>query len=141
MNWNLGQINDRTSFRQFLGLEIGDKIPDEKTIWFFKEQLANNNLSEKLFELFTSQLLHKGIIAKEGSMVDASFVDVPRQRNSREENDYIKKGVLSQTECMRTIFPKSAISRYSYAAIAVRACKQFRLGSHYFANETELNCE
>ena len=26
-------------------------------------------------------------------------------------------------------------------AIAVRACKQFRLGSHYSANETELNCE
>lgn len=88
------QINDRTSFRQFLGLEIGDKIPDEKTIWFFKEQLANHNLSEKLFELFTSQLLHKGVIAKEGSMVDASFVDVPRQRNSREENDYIKKGAI-----------------------------------------------
>ena len=32
------QINDRTSFRHFLGLEIGDRIPDEKTIWLFKDQ-------------------------------------------------------------------------------------------------------
>jgi len=35
-----------------------------------------------------------GVIAKEGSMVDASFVDVPRQRNSREENACIKKGEI-----------------------------------------------
>lgn len=88
------QINDRTSFRQFLGLEIGDKIPDEKTIWLFKEQLACKNLSEKLFELFTNMLISNDIVAKEGSIVDASFVDVPRQRNSREENDYIKKGAI-----------------------------------------------
>jgi IS5 family transposase len=88
------QINDRTSFRQFLGLEIGDKIPDEKTIWVFKEKLADNNVSVKLFDLFTNQLINQGIIAKEGSMIDASFVDVPRQRNSREDNDYIKKGAI-----------------------------------------------
>ena len=86
------QINDRTSFKQFLGLEIGDKIPDEKTIWLFKDQLAEHSLSEKLFCLFTNHLMSQGIIAKEGSMIDASFVDVPRQRNSREENACIKKG-------------------------------------------------
>ena len=86
------QINDRTSFKQFLGLKIEDKIPDEKTIWHFKEQLSNKNLSQKLFELFTKQLMNKGIIAKEGSMIDASFVDVPRQRNTKDENADIKKG-------------------------------------------------
>ena len=88
------QINDRTSFKQFLGLELGDKIPDEKTIWLFKNQLADHNLSGKLFGLFTNQLMNQGIIAKEGSLIDATFVDVPRQRNSREENDYIKKGTI-----------------------------------------------
>lgn len=86
------QINDRTSFKQFLGLKLGDKIPDEKTIWHFKEQLATKELTQSLFERFTKQLLNHGIIAKEGSMVDASFVDVPRQRNSRDENNDIKEG-------------------------------------------------
>ncbi len=71
------QINDRTSFKQFLNLKITDKIPDEKTIWHFKEQLANKNLSQTLFELFAKQLITQGVIAKEGSMIDASFVDVP----------------------------------------------------------------
>jgi len=88
------QINDRTSFKLFLGLKIGDKIPDQKTIWYFKEQLVNKDVSQKLFELFTKQLINKGIIAKEGSMIDASFVDVPRQRNTREENADIKKGSI-----------------------------------------------
>ena len=91
------QIKDRLSFMQFLGLQIGDNVPDEKTIWHFKEQLKEKKLSKRLFELFTHQLLNQGIIAKEGSMVDASFVDVPRQRNSREENKSIKDGTVPES--------------------------------------------
>jgi IS5 family transposase len=44
--------------------------------------------------MFTLALMNKGIIAKEGSMVDASFVDVPKQRNSKEENADIKQGAV-----------------------------------------------
>ena len=32
-------INDRLSFQRFLGLSLGDKVPDAKTIWLFREQL------------------------------------------------------------------------------------------------------
>ena len=88
------QINDRTSFKQFLGLKIGSVIPDEKTVWHFKEQLVKKELSEELFNLFTKQLITQGIVAKEGSMIDASFVDVPRQRNAKEDNADIKKGAI-----------------------------------------------
>ena len=88
------QINDRTSFKQFLGLKIGSVVPDEKTVWLFKEKLSEANLSEELFDLFAEQLMTQGIIAKEGSMIDASFVDVPRQRNSKEDNADIKKGAI-----------------------------------------------
>jgi len=88
------QINDRTSFKQFLGLKIGGVVPDEKTVWLFKENLSKANLSEQLFNLFAQQLVKQGIIAKEGSMVDATFVDVPKQRNTREENADVKKGAI-----------------------------------------------
>ncbi len=91
------QIKDRLSFMQFLGLQIGDKVPDEKTIWLFKEQLKEKNLAQKLFDLFTRQLMGHGIVAKEGSIIDASFVDVPRQHNTREENADIKKGATPLT--------------------------------------------
>lgn len=86
------QIKDRLSFMQFLGLQIGDTIPDQKTIWHFKEQLKKKKLSKQLFELFTTQLINNGVIAREGSVVDASFVNVPRQRNTKDENQIIKEG-------------------------------------------------
>ena len=91
------QIKDRLSFMQFLGLVIGDTVPDEKTIWLFKEQLSEKNLSDQLFERFTQMLISNGIVAKEGSIVDASFVNVPRQRNSREENATIKEGKVPES--------------------------------------------
>ncbi|MEI9897121.1 MAG: transposase [Chthoniobacter sp.] len=33
------QIFDRTSFKSFLGLRIGDAIPDAKTLWDFKQRI------------------------------------------------------------------------------------------------------
>lgn len=88
------QIGDRFSFMQFLGLQPGDSIPDEKTIWDFKQLLDQDGRdgARKLFECFASQLSDEGMIAREGSIVDASFVDAPRQRNTREQNAQIKSG-------------------------------------------------
>lgn len=70
----------------------GDKVPDEKTVWAFREALTNKGLVEKLFEQFRDYLVSKGLIMNEGKMVDASFTVAPRQRNTREENKKIKEG-------------------------------------------------
>lgn len=88
------QIKDRLSFMDFLGIKLTDKAPDENTIWHFKEQLKDKNLSQTLFNLFTDKLGEQGVIAKAGSMIDASFVDVPRQRNNKEDNDTLKAGAV-----------------------------------------------
>ncbi len=86
------QILDRTSFKTFLGLETGDKVPDEKTVWSFRERVTKTGLVEELFAQFTSFLEEKELILNEGQMVDASFTVAPRQRNTREENKKIKNG-------------------------------------------------
>lgn len=86
------QILDRLSFKKFLGLESGDKIPDEKTVWAFRENLTNIGLVEDIFEYFNQHLESKGLIMNEGKMIDASFTVAPRQRNTREENKMIKEG-------------------------------------------------
>lgn len=86
------QILDRTSFKTFLGLETGDKVPDEKTIWSFRERLTKTGLVKELFEQFTSFLEEKELIFNEGQLIDASFTVAPRQRNTREENKKIKNG-------------------------------------------------
>lgn len=88
------QIFDRTSFKNFLGLRIGDDIPDAKTLWDFKQRIEAEGRegSLKLFEAFGQILEGKGLIAHEGSIIDASFVEAPRQRNNREQNQRIKDG-------------------------------------------------
>ena len=86
------QILDRLSFKKFLGLESGDKVPDEKTVWAFREALTTKGLVEELFNEFRDYLEVKGLIMNEGKMIDASFTVAPRQRNTREENKMIKEG-------------------------------------------------
>ena len=86
------QIIDRTSFKRFLGLETGDKVPDEKTVWAFREQLTKTGLVDELFGQFIGYLESKELIFNEGQIIDASFTIAPRQRNTREENQQIKNG-------------------------------------------------
>ena len=86
------QVRDRLSFTRFLRLGIEDRIPDGTTLWLFRETLAKAGLIEKLFARFGQHLEARGYIARGGQMVDATIVPVPRQRNSREENDAVKAG-------------------------------------------------
>jgi IS5 family transposase len=88
------QILDRLSFQRFLGQGLYGSVPDEKTIWLFREVLTKQNMIEKLFDRFTRHLEAQGLITNKGSIIDASFVEVPRQRNSREENAKIKEGTI-----------------------------------------------
>jgi IS5 family transposase len=86
------QINDRMSFMRFLNLTISDDIPDSKTIWHFTERLTDLGLVKELFDLFGTELEQLGLIINEGKIIDASFVEAPRQRNGRDKNQQIKDG-------------------------------------------------
>ena len=81
---------DRLSFGRFLGLTLSDGIPDSKTIWNFRNQLARGEMVKVLFKKLDKQLHKKRVIIKSGKMIDASIVEVPIQRNSREENKDLK---------------------------------------------------
>jgi IS5 family transposase len=84
------QIVDRASFKRFLGLKKSDKVPDSKTFWAFRERLIEKDVIMDLFKHFNETLDAKGVFANEGKMIDASFVEAPRQRNTYEENKHIK---------------------------------------------------
>jgi IS5 family transposase len=86
------QIRDRITFMNFLGLGLQDRVPDEKTVWLFREQLTKAELIKPLFDRFEDLLVAEGFEAKRGQMVDATIVNVPIQRNSKEENEQIKAG-------------------------------------------------
>ena len=85
------QIKDRTSFRQFLGISCYEDVPDEKTIWKYRELFAQKGTFDELFNIFLLHLQDLGIKMNEGKMIDASFVVAPRQRNTKEENKKIQQ--------------------------------------------------
>ena len=86
------QVYDRAMFTRFVGLGLEDGIPDGTTLWLFREKLARAGLIETLFDRFDQRLNAKGYIARGGQVVDASIVPVPKQRNTREENEAVKRG-------------------------------------------------
>ena len=86
------QITDRTSFRQFLGIHTVAEVPDEKTVWACRDKLASDGTFDRLFDEFRSFLDGKGLSFNEGKIIDATFVEAPRQRNTAEENKQIKEG-------------------------------------------------
>jgi IS5 family transposase len=90
------QIRDRLSFMRFLGLTLGGRVPDAKTIWLFRDQLTKAQLVRKVFDRFDQFLRDNGFAAQKGQIVDASIVQAPRQRNRRQENQQIKEGQVPE---------------------------------------------
>jgi IS5 family transposase len=86
------QINDRMSFMRFLDLTIADDVPDSKTVWNFREQLIDLAVIDVLFNRFIKELEKLNLIINAGKIVDASFIEVPIQRNTKEEDEEIKNG-------------------------------------------------
>jgi len=85
-------ISDRLSFMRFLGLGLSDRVPDDRTIWLFRERLTKAGAVEPLFARFEAMLREAGYIAMAGQIVDSSLVAAPRQRNTQEEKQEIKAG-------------------------------------------------
>ncbi len=88
------QIRDRFTFLRFLGLTPESRIPDEKTIWLFRESVKRGGLHDELFQTFTRFLEARGFKAQGGTVIDARIVEVPKQRNTRSENATIKEGLM-----------------------------------------------
>ena len=94
------QINDRLSFMRFLGVEIGEDLPSDSAIWDFKEDIKNTGVERVLFELFNEILVDLGYTLKSGSMVDASFVEVPKRRVINETSIKEDPNLLLENEAI-----------------------------------------
>ena len=90
------QINDRMSFMRFLNLTLEDRVPDAKTIWLFRDTLTKAEVIYEMFKLFNKELEKAKLITHTGTIVDASFVEAPRQHNHHDETEEIKKGKVPE---------------------------------------------
>jgi IS5 family transposase len=83
-------LRDRLTWMRFLGLGLGDPVPDGNTIWTFREALAKAGAIARLFERFDRELRSAGYLAMSGQLIDATIIAAPKQRNTRAEKQAIK---------------------------------------------------
>ena len=86
-------LKDRISFKQFVGLQMEDDVPDETTLCRFRNRLMEAKLFEKLFSLVNKQLEGKGLFVKRGTLIDASIMqaDGGRNKTKDQEAEWTKK--------------------------------------------------
>jgi transposase, IS5 family len=61
-------LRDRLTWIRFLGLGLGDPVPDANTIWTFREALTKAGAIERLFTLFDEALCEAGYLAMSGQL-------------------------------------------------------------------------
>jgi len=80
------QLNDRVSFRRFVGLRGEEAAPDETTIVVFRNRLREADLDRKLFDLVNRSIAQRGLLVKEGTLVDALILEAPKGRKTGEKD-------------------------------------------------------
>jgi IS5 family transposase len=73
-------LSDRLSFRRFIGLALADPVPDHSTLSRFRAELVRRGLSERLLAELNRQLDQRGLIVKQGTLIDASLVEADGRR-------------------------------------------------------------
>jgi transposase, IS5 family len=76
-------LNDRVSFRRFVGLGLEADAPDHTTLCRFRNRLVEAKLVERLFAEFDRQIEGRGFVLKQGTMVDATLVEAAGGRPPR----------------------------------------------------------
>jgi transposase, IS5 family len=109
-------IRDRLSFMRFVGVDLHEVIPDEKTIWRFREELIRAGVMDELWETFHAELGRLGVKTSRGKIVDASIVETigaPRKKDHAKdrERDSTMESVMNSTEDTKKPTPTEAHER------------------------------
>jgi IS5 family transposase len=78
-------LGDRLSFRRFVGLGLGEAVPDHSTISRFRTLLAQRGLADRVFGEVNRQIEAKGVVIRSGTIIDATAIEAaaappPRQK-------------------------------------------------------------
>ena len=71
-------IYDSQAMRDFLGVDLGrQSVPDATTLLKFRRLLEQQGLTAQLFEQINAHLTERGLLLREGTMVDATIIAAP----------------------------------------------------------------
>jgi hypothetical protein len=71
-------LEDRASWRHFVGLKPKDEIPDKTVLERFRGRLEKNGIHIQLLKALRQQLHNKGLVLKQGISVEAALVELEK---------------------------------------------------------------
>ncbi len=73
---------------EFAGLSLSEPIPDETTILHFRHLLERHQLGTALFATINAHLAARGLLVREGTIVDSTIISAPSStKNQEHERD------------------------------------------------------
>lgn len=133
-------LNDRISFIRFSGFSFTSPLPDHSTICRFRNTLSELNLFEPLFNEIIRQLESKGIIIKQGAIVDATIIESSRRpkkvvdtiaEDRKEETTYKPDNITYSDDKDAAWIKKGKRAYYGYKGhICVDKKDGFIIGAH-----------
>ena len=81
---------------RFLDFDFESQVPDAKTIWLYEDLLSKSEVGKDLFDKFFEAILEYGYVTRTGSIVDASFIEAPKRKNTKEQRETLKNGEVPE---------------------------------------------
>jgi len=96
-------IHDRLSFREFLGIQAEDDIPDETTIGNFRNALMDRMLFDAIFEIVFAQMQANDLVLKEGTLVDATLIHSSEPKRKKDKKGKVIRNQANDTDATYTV--------------------------------------
>lgn len=79
-------VSDSAAIRNFVGIDLGhEEAPDATTVLKFRRLLEEHKLTAVLFEEINAHLRERGLMMREGTMVDATIINAPTSTKNRDK--------------------------------------------------------
>jgi IS5 family transposase len=78
-------LYDSQAIRGFVGIDLSrEAAPDATTLLKFRHLLEEHHLSQRIFAAINVHLAERGLLLKEGSIIDATIIEAPSSTKNRE---------------------------------------------------------
>jgi IS5 family transposase len=91
-------LYDSQAMRDFVGIDLArEQVPDATTLLKFRRLLEQHELTKAIFEQVNAHLGERGLLMREGTLVDATIIAAPSSTKNQDgerdpEMHQVKKG-------------------------------------------------
>ena len=93
----LDEVSDRASFRQFVGLDLTDNIPDRPSLVKFRTKLGLE-LIQSFFDSVLQQCINLNLVGFENSVFDGTIVKARAQIKAGRDQRYVEQTIKTNAK-------------------------------------------